>query len=106
MFSARKAGIIVSSTIVSAPFVPDAKPAMHKRDDLRLLFAGGRKTDGEREMHPTILGERTRNWRRRGFSCAIWTDPPGQEWSEAGTSHTVHDIGTTTNHWFYGYRHG
>lgn len=21
-----------------------------------------------------------RNWRSRGFSCGLWTDPPGQEW--------------------------
>lgn len=21
-----------------------------------------------------------RDWRARGFSCGLWTDPPGQEW--------------------------
>jgi mannose-6-phosphate isomerase-like protein (cupin superfamily) len=20
------------------------------------------------------------DWRRRGFSCALWVDPPGQQW--------------------------
>jgi len=20
------------------------------------------------------------NWRSRGFSCGVWTDPPGQKW--------------------------
>ena len=22
------------------------------------------------------------NWRARGFSCDVWTDPPGQVWSD------------------------
>jgi uncharacterized cupin superfamily protein len=22
------------------------------------------------------------DWRRRGFSCDLWTDPPGQVWSD------------------------
>lgn len=26
-------------------------------------------------------------WQRRGFSCAIWTDPPGQVWADF-----VHDV--------------
>lgn len=83
-----------------------------------------------------------RDWAQRGFSCDIWTDPPGQVWSDfvhgtdelvmlfegemelsfegktlrpkigeeilipAGASHTVRNIGKTTNRWFYGYRSG
>lgn len=23
-----------------------------------------------------------RDWRERGFSCGLWTDPPGQVWSD------------------------
>ena len=78
-------------------------------------------------------------WKARGFSCAIWTDPPGQVWVDyvhavdelvmlidgdieltiagqtirpqvgeevfipAGVSHTVRNIGQTTNRWYYGY---
>ena len=81
-----------------------------------------------------------KDWEQRGFSCAIWTDPPGQIWSDfvhdvdelvmliegeielsflgktmrpkvgeeihipARTSHTVINIGTTTNRWYYGYK--
>ncbi len=81
-----------------------------------------------------------RDWAARGFSCALWTDPPGQAWADfvhaadelvmlidgdielrfagrvlrpqageevlipAGVAHTVINIGTTTNHWFYGYK--
>lgn len=27
--------------------------------------------------------ERVReDWRRRGFSCGLWTDPPGQAWED------------------------
>ena len=22
------------------------------------------------------------DWAARGFSCAVWTDPPGQEWAD------------------------
>jgi quercetin dioxygenase-like cupin family protein len=22
------------------------------------------------------------DWRQRGFSCALWTDPPGQVWAD------------------------
>jgi mannose-6-phosphate isomerase-like protein (cupin superfamily) len=81
-----------------------------------------------------------KQWAGRGFSCAIWTDPPGRVWADfvhdvdeivmlidgeievsfrgrtlhpqpgeevlipAATSHTVRNIGKTTNHWYYGYR--
>lgn len=81
-----------------------------------------------------------RDWERRGFSCDIWVDPPGQVWLDyvhgvdellmliegelelsfqgrtlrpaigeeilipAGASHTVRNIGKTTNRWFYGYQ--
>ena len=65
------------------------------------------------------------DWDARGFSCDIWTDRPGQVWADfvhvtdelvlrprpgeevlipARTSHTVINIGSTTNHWFYGYK--
>jgi mannose-6-phosphate isomerase-like protein (cupin superfamily) len=80
------------------------------------------------------------DWQQRGFSCAIWIDPPRQVWSNyvhsvdelvmliegeielsfqgktlrpevgeeilipAGVSHTVRNIGKTTNRWFYGYK--
>ncbi|MGH8727900.1 MAG: cupin domain-containing protein [Burkholderiales bacterium] len=82
------------------------------------------------------------DWKRRGFSCGIWTDPPGQVWADfvhdsdelvmlsqgeieisflgtvlrpeigeeilipAGASHTVRNIGKTTNRWYYGYKRG
>ena len=80
------------------------------------------------------------DWQTRGYSCDVWTDPPGQAWRgfvhdtdellmlidgeievhlggrvfrpaigeeifiPAGQAHTVINIGSTTNHWFYGYR--
>jgi len=28
-----------------------------------------------------VLPVRT-DWRQRGFSCALWTDPPGQVWAD------------------------
>jgi mannose-6-phosphate isomerase-like protein (cupin superfamily) len=28
-------------------------------------------------MNQSEVAER---WRKRGFSCALWVDPPGQEW--------------------------
>jgi hypothetical protein len=81
-----------------------------------------------------------RDWAARGYSCDIWSDPPGQIWRDyvhaadellmlidgeielrfagkvlrpsigeeifipAHVSHTVINIGSVTNHWFYGYR--
>lgn len=81
-----------------------------------------------------------RDWEARGFSCDIWTDPPGQVWENyvhgvdellmlidgeielrfggkvlrpsvgeeifipAHEPHTVINVGSETNHWFYGYR--
>jgi len=27
------------------------------------------------------------DWARRGYSCEVWTDPPGQEWADF-----VHDV--------------
>ncbi len=86
------------------------------------------------------LDEVKKNWAQRGFSCAIWIDPPGQEWKDfvhpvdelvmliegeielefqgqtlcppigeeilipAGTPHTVRNVGSLTNRWYYGYR--
>lgn len=83
-----------------------------------------------------------RDWHARGFSCDIWTDPPGQVWADfvhatdelvsliegeielrfdgqvlrpavgedvfipAGMPHTVINVGTRQNRWFYGYRRG
>jgi len=80
------------------------------------------------------------DWKARGFSCDIWTDPPGQVWTDyvhdtdelvmliegeleltfsgvtrraaigeevlipAGVTHTVRNVGTATNRWYYGYR--
>ncbi|MFQ5963283.1 MAG: cupin domain-containing protein [Candidatus Scalinduaceae bacterium] len=80
------------------------------------------------------------DWERRGFSCDIWTDQPGQIWENyvhdvdelvmllegeieitfqgrtfrpkvgeeilipAGESHTVRNIGSELNRWFYGYK--
>jgi mannose-6-phosphate isomerase-like protein (cupin superfamily) len=32
------------------------------------------------------------DWRERGFSCDIWTDPPGQVW--AGFVHAVDELVT------------
>ncbi len=81
-----------------------------------------------------------KNWGKRGFSCDIWTDPPGKVWANfvhstdellmlidgeielemdgkilhpiigeeilipAGMTHTVRNVGSVTNHWFYGYK--
>jgi len=80
------------------------------------------------------------DWQARGFSCDVWTDPPGVVWQDyvhtvdellmlidgeievrfggkvlrpeigdeifipANVSHTVVNVGSVTNHWFYGYR--
>lgn len=80
------------------------------------------------------------NWQTKGFSCGIWTDPPGKNWADyvhdtdelvmllegeielsflgktfrphrgeeilipAGETHTVKNIGNTTNRWYYGYK--
>ena len=30
------------------------------------------------------------NWRSRGFSCDIWTDPPGQTWEDY--THTADEV--------------
>lgn len=30
------------------------------------------------------------DWRSRGFSCAVWTDPPGQVWSDY--RHSVDEV--------------
>lgn len=27
-------------------------------------------------------GEIEQDWAERGFSCALWTDPPGQRWED------------------------
>jgi len=79
------------------------------------------------------------DWQARGYSCDLWTDPPGQVWANfvhgadellmliegeievsfngetyhpaigeeifipAGASHTVVNVGKTTNRWLYGY---
>jgi quercetin dioxygenase-like cupin family protein len=81
-----------------------------------------------------------KDWAARGFSCDIWTDPPGRVWQDyvhstdellmlidgeielhfsgkvlrpvigeeifipANLPHTVINIGSVTNHWFYGYK--
>jgi quercetin dioxygenase-like cupin family protein len=82
-----------------------------------------------------------RDWQARGFSCGLWTDPPGARWEgyvhaadellmvvdgavelvlngeilrpvagvevliPAGVVDSVRNIGNTTSHWLYGYRH-
>ncbi len=34
-------------------------------------------------MNETIDdGRIRRDWARRGFSCGVWTDPPGQVWAD------------------------
>lgn len=81
-----------------------------------------------------------RDWAARGYSCDIWSDPPGQIWQDyvhdvdellmlidgeielhidgkilrpsigeeifipANELHTVINVGSVTNHWFYGYK--
>jgi quercetin dioxygenase-like cupin family protein len=72
------------------------------------------------------------DWKQRGFSCELWTDPPGQRWElvtvlegdvefeiegtihhpqagdelliPAGALHSARNIGNTTTRWLYGYR--
>jgi mannose-6-phosphate isomerase-like protein (cupin superfamily) len=43
-------------------------------------------------MKPPIVSiESTRsNWRSRGFSCDVWTDPPGQTWEDY--THAVDEL--------------
>lgn len=31
-----------------------------------------------------------RDWARRGFSCELWTDPPGQRWEDF--THTTDEV--------------
>lgn len=39
-------------------------------------------------MHPSDEHQSVgRAWLRRGFSCALWVDPPGQVWNDF-----VHDV--------------
>ncbi len=39
-------------------------------------------------MQPRVDSEAVRrDWNRRGFSCALWVDPPGQVWRNF-----VHDV--------------
>lgn len=33
-------------------------------------------------MGRNIAKDPHREWAKRGFSCDIWTDPPGQEWKD------------------------
>ncbi|MDH4225803.1 MAG: cupin domain-containing protein, partial [Deltaproteobacteria bacterium] len=37
--------------------------------------------------NPSVISE---NWRARGFSCGLWTDPPGQVWE--GYVHPVDEL--------------
>ena len=41
----------------------------------------------------------SRDWAARGFSCDIWTDPPGQVWADF-----VHATDELVMLWFYGYK--
>ena len=81
------------------------------------------------------------DWKARGYSCDLWTDPPGQRWENfthptdeivtvlegemefeiegkvrhpkageelhipAGALHSARNVGKTTAHWLYGYKH-
>jgi mannose-6-phosphate isomerase-like protein (cupin superfamily) len=36
------------------------------------------------------LDETRRSWRSRGFSCDVWTDPPGQVWEDY--THAVDEL--------------
>jgi len=31
-------------------------------------------------MHVQTMEQVAEEWRRRGFSCDLWVDPPGQRW--------------------------
>jgi quercetin dioxygenase-like cupin family protein len=33
-------------------------------------------------MREMDRGRIARDWARRGFSCELWTDPPGQRWED------------------------
>jgi mannose-6-phosphate isomerase-like protein (cupin superfamily) len=40
--------------------------------------------------HPADIDSIRSDWRSRGFSCDIWTDPPGQTWE--GYTHGVDEL--------------
>ena len=48
------------------------------------------------------------NWRSRGFSCDVWTDPPGQTWEDY--RHPVDEVVMIVEHpppdGSYGYKTG
>ena len=81
-----------------------------------------------------------KDWEKKGFSCDLWTDPPGKRWENyihetdellavaegtleveisgkkktlrsgdevfipARATHSVRNIGSSTAHWYYGYK--
>lgn len=44
-------------------------------------LAGDGETDGLL-MEPINQDDVSRDWAARGFSCALWVDPPGQRWED------------------------
>lgn len=91
-------------------------------------------------LFPYDMDDPSKEWEARGFSCGLFTDPPGQQWIDfthdidelfmvkegevkltlagqellpkpgeevlipANTMHSVENVGTTTSHWWYGYK--
>ena len=41
-------------------------------------------------MNPINTQDISRNWKARGFSCGLWTDPPGQCWE--GYVHRTNEL--------------
>lgn len=37
--------------------------------------------------NPEWIEQIQQDWKQRGFSCSLWTDPPGQRWEDF-----VHDV--------------
>ena len=86
----------------------------------------------DRRSEGKMRAEVERDWRARGYSCGLWTDPPGQRWEDfirgvdelvvllegkaerlgvgeeilipARAVHGVRSIGTKTSRWLYGYK--
>lgn len=41
-------------------------------------------------IHPVDIDAVRSSWNSRGFSCDVWTDPPGQVWEDY--RHTVDEL--------------
>jgi hypothetical protein len=39
-------------------------------------------SEGRRRMKTIDRQHGAADWASRGFSCALWTDPPGQRWED------------------------